>query len=212
MGGKQKLIILGAGGHGRVLFDALRGSESVAGWVDRNPELAGKTILGVPVLGDDRWLENQDPQSLLLVNGVGTTTADARRSSVFEKWKKAGFRFASVVHPSAVVSGGAQVGEGAQVMAGAVVQIGAVLDDDVIVNTGAVIDHDCRIGKHTHIAPGVVLSGSVQVGKNCHIGTGAKVIQGIQIAEGALVAAGAVVVSDVALGQKVFGVPARSRE
>ncbi|MBL3540696.1 DapH/DapD/GlmU-related protein [Aminivibrio sp.] len=101
---------------------------------------------------------------------------------------------------------------GVQIMEGATVQCGVFLGENSIVNSGAVVDHDCRIASHVHIAPGAVLSGGVHVGEGAHIGTGAVVIQGISVGRNALVAAGSVVVSDVLDGYLVMGIPARRKE
>jgi UDP-perosamine 4-acetyltransferase len=83
------------------------------------------------------------------------------------------------------------------------VQVGAQLEENVLVNTAASIDHDCRIGAHSHIAPGATLCGAVEVGRGTHIGTGARILQGVRIGRACLVPAGAVVRRSVADGEKV---------
>jgi UDP-perosamine 4-acetyltransferase len=84
-----------------------------------------------------------------------------------------------------------------------------VVEDDAILNTGAIVDHDCRIGAHAHVGPGARLAGLVTVGEEAHVGIGAVAIERIGIGAGALVAAGAVVIRDVPAGARVAGVPAR---
>lgn len=181
----------------------------VSGLSDPDPALKGRTVLGVPVLGDDGILDSYPPESTLLVNAIGSTESMAARQAVYERLKSRGYRFLSVLHPSAVVSRSAILGEGVQVMAGVVVQAGARVGDNTILNTRASVDHDCEVGKHCHIAPGVSLSGAVAVGDGTHIGVGACVTQGVQIGAGCLVAAGAAVVAGVGDGLRVGGVPAR---
>lgn len=204
------VLILGGGGHAKVLLGALMaGSVPVAGVLDPDPALAGKTLLGVSVLGDDRELLRFQPDEILLVNGLGSVGLPVRREELFARYKGLGYRFARVVHPSAVVAADAELGEGAQVMAGAVIQPGCRIGDNVIVNTRASVDHDCHIGDHVHLAPGVTLSGGVTVADGVHVGTGATVIQGVRIGRGSLVAAGAVVVSDIPECSVASGVPAR---
>lgn len=208
----RSVILVGAGGHARVLLDALvsQGELSVIGLADADAGRQGDTVNGVPVLGDDDWLlANHSGDTVTLVNGMGSTRDTHPRRRIFEAFRSHGFAFARVVHATATIARDVTLGEGVQVMAGAIIQTGAVLADNVLVNTGAIVDHDCRIGAHCHVAPGVVLSGSVTVGQGTHIGTGACVIQGVCIGSDALIGAGAVVIRDVPDGAVVFGVPAR---
>lgn len=206
----RPLLVLGAGGHARVLVDALLASGRVlAGIVDRDPRLAGTSLLGVPVIGGDEVVDEFPQDEILLVNGVGSVDLPDARIRIFERFSRRGYRFGAVVHPSAVVAADVKLGEGAQVMAGSVVQSGCRIGCNVIVNTRAAVDHDGLIGDHSHLAPGVTLSGGVQVGTGVHIGTGATLIHGISIGDGCLIAAGAVVVNSLRAGLKVRGVPAR---
>lgn len=204
------VIILGGGGHAKVLIDALLASSAViAGVVDPNPKLAGAKILGVRVLGGDDIVNGFPPSEVQLANGLGSIGLPAKRQQIFERFKEMGYKFTTVIHPSAVIASDVVLGEGTQVMAGAVIQPGSRIGINSIINTRASVDHDCLIGDHTHIAPGVTLSGGVKVGTGSHIGTGATVIQGIVVGGQCLVAAGAVVVSNVAENTTVKGMPAR---
>lgn len=206
----KTILIVGAGGHAKVLIEALRLSgASLAGILDKDPALAGSSLLGVPVLGDDGELGRYHPGQVLLVNGVGSVGLPVNRRRIYESLKEQGYRFASVLHPAAVVASDVVLEEGSQIMAGAVIQPGCRIGANSIVNTRASVDHDCSIGPHSHLAPGVTLSGGVTTGAGVHIGTGATVIQTISIGENALVAAGAVVINDVAAASAVRGVPAR---
>lgn len=204
------VIILGAGGHAKVLIDSLlAGAAIIAGIVDPDPALVGAKILGIPVLGGDGVVNEFPPSEIQLVNGLGSVGLPAKRQRLFEEFKIMGYTFATVVHPSTVVASDVELGEGAQVMAGAVIQPGSRIGCNVIVNTRASVDHDCIIGDHVHIAPGVTISGGVSVGACSHIGTGATLIQGISIGSGCLIAAGAVVINNIDDGARVRGVPAR---
>lgn len=204
------VIILGAGGHSKVLIEALLVSSAViAGIVDSDPARQGTEVLGVLVLGGDDVVTEFPPSEVLLVNGIGSVGLPIKRQQVFDKFKALSYNFATVVHPSAVVASDVVLGEGTQVMAGAVIQPGCHIGVNCIINTRVSVDHDCIIGDHSHISPGVIFSGGVTVGVCSHIGTGATAIQGISIGGGCLVAAGAVVIKDIADGAKVRGVPAR---
>ena len=203
------VIVIGAGGHARVLVEALkRAAAEIVGCTDCNSAGQGRG-LGIPLLGSDDAVVRFPSASVRLANGIGSTRDGRVRREVFERFRSQGYRFAEVVHPSAVIAADAVLGEGVQVMAGAVVQPGCRIGVNAIINTRASVDHDCIIGDHVHIAPGAVLAGSVTVGTGAHVGTGATVIQGIAIGAAAIVAAGAVVTDDVAAATTVGGVPAR---
>ena len=204
------LIVVGAGGHARVLLDALAlCGAKVIGLVDADASLRNRDVMGIPILGDDEVLRRHAPGSVELVNAIGSVGSMRLRKSVYEKLRGAGHVFASVFHPRATVSPHASFAAGAQIMAGAVVQPGARLGEDTIVNTGATVDHDCVVGAHVHVAPGVTLSGNVSIGAETHVGAGATVIQGVRIGARCTVGAGAVVLHDVRDGASVAGVPAK---
>lgn len=206
----NSVIVLGGGGHALVVIDTLRAmGRTVAGYLAPQP---GDPVAGAAWLGDDSHLDGLDPAAVELALGLGAVRPSPLRRHLFEGLKMRGFRFATLVHPTAVVAPGVELGEGAQIMAGAVLQPGVTIGANAIVNTRAAIDHDCRVGDHAHIATGAALSGTVRVGEGAHVGTGAAIIQGITLGPGALVAAGAAVVRDVAAGSRVAGVPARPME
>jgi UDP-perosamine 4-acetyltransferase len=206
----RPVIVLGAGGHAKVLINALQlCSIDILGITAPDPTLVGQIILGVPVIGTDDELKKYSAQEVHLVNGLGSVGLPVARRRLYDAFKKAGFEFATVVHPSAVVAPDVRVGEGAQIMAGAVLQPGICLGDNVIINTRASLDHDCHIGNHAHIAPGATLSGEVQAGVGVHVGTGASIIQGVKVGDGSLVGAGSVVLKDILAGVRAYGCPAK---
>ncbi|MGE3549976.1 MAG: acetyltransferase [Geobacter sp.] len=204
------VLVLGGGGHAKVLIDALLSASTViAGIIDPDPLLAGARVLGVPVLGGDAIVTKFPAGEVLLVNGLGSVGPPLRRKQLFEQFKEQDYRFATVIHPSAIIACDAELGEGVQIMAGTIIQPGCRIGTNTIINTKASVDHDCIIGDHAHIAPGVTLSGGVLVGNASHIGTSATVIQSIKIGESSIVGAGAVVVKDVTAGTTVVGVAAK---
>lgn len=207
----RPVIIVGAGGHGRVLADALRLSGvTVLGFVDATG--AGEAA-GLPILGDDAALDVGGGYDL--VNGVGWTGTEAGRGvrrSIQLRLEGRGFRFVGARHPSAVVAGDAVVAEDAQLMAGCIIQPEAVLNRGVIVNTGAIIEHGVRLGDFTHCASGAILCGDVRIGADAHVGAGAVVRQGVTLEDGVVVGAGAVVISAGEGAGALVGVPARRRE
>jgi UDP-perosamine 4-acetyltransferase len=207
-----KLIMIGAGGHARVLAEALKaGGRVLVGFATNDAEHGSGAMRDIERVGSDDDLLARGPAELMLVNGIGSTSRPAARRAAFERFKAAGFAFVAVVHPSAVLASDASVGEGAQIMAGAVLQAGVRVGRNAIINTGAIVDHDGDIGDHVHVATGARLAGSVTVGASGHVGAGACVINNIRIGVDAVVGAGAVVLRDVQAGSVVIGVPARAR-
>lgn len=206
------VIVLGAGGHAKVLIEALRTSGVIIqGITDKDVARHGKLLMSIPIIGDDEMVQRFTTDSILLVNAVGTTRVASQRRELFERFKMRGYCFATVVHASAVVASDTLLGEGAQIMAGAVLQPGVQIGENTIVNTRATIDHDCIVGNHAHISPGAILCGDVSVADNAYLGAGATIIQGIRVGRNSMVAAGAVVVRDVLDGEVVVGVPGRAR-
>lgn len=204
------IIILGAGGHAKVLIDALRlQSVEILGIVDVDPKKKGLELMGVPIIGSDEEVMKYSPQKVRLVNGMGSVRVSSLRRQLFENFKSKGYQFENVIHPSAIIANEVILSEGVQIMAGVIIQAGCQIGVNTIINTGSLVDHDCLIGSHTHIAPGVVLSGGVVVDENVHIGTGAVIIQGVQVGANSLVAAGAVVIRNISNDATVAGIPAR---
>jgi UDP-perosamine 4-acetyltransferase len=212
------IIIIGAGGHARVLIEILRRlGKSIHAAVDKNSELHGRTIDGVSIVGGDESVLAYKPADVVLINAQGNVPGKGssglqRRRIVFETFREKGYRFMGVISPDAVVASTAVCDETCQVITGAIIQPGAVIGMNALINTGARIDHDCSIGAHSHIAPGTTLCGNVQVGPESHVGAAAVVIPGISIGAGAIVGAGSVVVADVAPGQCVMGSPAHAQQ
>lgn len=206
---KSSVIILGGGGHTKVLIDALHlNGVKIIGITDVDLNLVGRQILGVTIIGKDDIVLESTLKGVELVNGIGSIGLPLNRKGIFERFKNLGFTFAKVIHPSAVIAFDVVVEEGAQIMAGAVVQSGSKIGCNSIINTKASVDHDCIIGNHVHVAPGVTLSGGVKVGNSVHIGTGANIIQNVNIGDNVVIGAGSLVLSDIASDSVVIGVPA----
>lgn len=205
---QRKLILLGAGGHARVLLSTLlQKGARVVGFAD--PDDTRSEILGISRLGGDEAVLEHDPAEVTLVNGIGSVGSSASRVRVHEYFRTRGYVFASVIHPSAIIAVEGELSDGVQVMAGAILQTGCLVGEGSIVNTGARLDHDCIVGSFAHIAPGAVLCGDVHVGARAHVGAGATVIQGVRIGDESIVGAGSVVLRDVPAGSTVVGVPAQ---
>lgn len=209
---KAPLLILGAGGHARVVLFALTqaGGRKIEGVLDADPSLWGKSVDGAKVLGGDALLDKRKTSSVLLVNGVGADASTAARRALYERCKAKGFSFHAVVSPSAERAKSAEVREGAQVLTRAVLHPGCVIGENAVVNTGAIVEHDAKVGAHAFVGPAAVLCGAAIVGEGAFVGAAAVVLPGVKIGPGAVVAAGAVVTQDLSSGVKAAGVPARA--
>jgi sugar O-acyltransferase (sialic acid O-acetyltransferase NeuD family) len=178
----MKGILIGGGGHGRVLLEAVKEfhPDLIVGVLDSQPGL--QRVGNVPVLGGDELLPELKAQGFThFVIGVGGVRSCVRRAELYVAARNAGLEPLSVVHPAAWVSQSAEIGSGCQILAKAVVNTGARLGGHVLVNCGAIVEHDCGIGAHTHVATGAVLCGGVTVGESAHIGAGSVIRQGIHI-------------------------------
>lgn len=203
---KRTIVVVGAGGHGRVVADVCRSAGlSVAGFLDPGRE-RDTQIDGIPVLGGDERLEDSTfVASHEFCIGIGDSTL---RCTLARSVLDAGGTLPVVAHKSAIVAPDVVIGQGTVLMAGAIVNPGTTIDDFVVVNTAATVDHDGHIAEGTHLCPGSHLGGNVHCGRCVYLGIGASVIQGIHIGDYAVVGAGATVIRDVGAGETVVGSPA----
>jgi sugar O-acyltransferase (sialic acid O-acetyltransferase NeuD family) len=209
------LLILGAGGNSFSIMDAVEETNrlagkpvwTIAGFLDDLLWQEGKSVGGYAILGPiTRAPEFPDCR---LINGISSVESFRKRSDVVARTRAESGRFATVVHPRAVVSPRAAVGQGCAILAGSVVGPGAILDDHVLVMEGSTIDHFSRLGRHATLSAGVTVLGSVEIGESAFIGGGSSIAPYMRIGAGALVGMGSAVISDVEPGSVVAGVPAR---
>jgi sugar O-acyltransferase (sialic acid O-acetyltransferase NeuD family) len=208
---RKQIVIWGAGGHASVVADIVRQGQTheIACFVDDSGgnSARGRVFLGVRVLGDREELAAMLRRGVEdIVIAIGDCEA---RLSLAQAARGLGFRLWSAVHPRAIVALSAEVGTGAVIAAGAVIGPGTTLGENVIVNSCASVDHDCRLAEGVHICPGTHLAGRVEVGRAAWVGIGSTVIDRVRIGQGACVAAGAVVTGEIPDRVLARGVPAR---
>ena len=205
------VIGLGAGGHARVLLEALSFDQTykLIGFLDRDPDLIHKDILGVLVIGNDDLLPGLSKEISHFFIGLGSVGSVSHRLRLFSQAISLGMSPINIIHPRAIVSASAVLGNGSAVLAGAIINACVKMGDNVIINTGSIVEHDSVIGDHVHIATGARLCGAVQVDRETHIGAGATILQGVRIGANSIVGAGAVVIKDVPDGVVVVGTPAK---
>ncbi len=195
----RNLVIYGGGGHGKALIDLLRtlGDYDIVGIIDDGMPV-GKLVMGVPVLGGSARLAELRHQGVALaVNAVGGIGNVSVRVRVFERLQQAGFTCPPVVHPTAFVEPSASLSPGVQVFPLAYIGSEVEVGFGSIVNTGAIVSHDCRIAAYANISPGAILAGGVQVGERALVGMGATLNLQVQVGAGARIGNGATVKQDV---------------
>lgn len=205
------VVVVGAGGHGRVVLDILvrAGRYHVAGFLDSNAGLHGRRVDGVPVLGEITMLPQLAPQHGITGAVVAIGDNGVRRAFA-DQIEDMGIELINAIHPSANLARNVTVGRNVVIAAGALVCAHCQIGDSVILNTGSIVDHESMIGTAAHVCPGARLAGRVAVESGAFIGIGATVIQNIRIGCEAIVGAGAVVIRDVPSMGTVVGVPART--
>lgn len=194
---KNEIVIIGAGGQGRVCADIARlmGYARILFLDDGAPNAEGK------VSDYPQYLQDAD---FFVAIGNGTV-----RRKIQMMLEENGASIATLIHPNAMVAQDVKIGQGTVVMAGAVINPGAVIGCGNIVNTCASVDHDCRVGDYLHIAVGARICGTVTLEDDSWIGAGAVIIQNLSVCAGCMIGAGAVVVKSITEKGTYMGVPAR---
>ena len=202
---KDKLLIIGAGGHGKVVADiALKMDRwKEIAFLDDNEDI--KTSMGIEVIGKSadmyRYIKDYD-----IFVAIGT---NEMRKIIQEKLEVRGANIPVLIHPEAVIGREVEIGVGTVIMAGVVVNCCTIIGKGCIINTGTTIDHDNVIEDYVHISPGVHTAGAVRIGKGTWLGIGSIVSNNITITSGCTIGAGAVVVKDIDKSGNYVGVPAR---
>lgn len=199
-----KLLILGAGGHGKVVADAAwsSGKWKHIAFLDNNPKI--HKVIGFSVVGDFQSYQSklQDYSEVFVAIGNNKT-----RMYWLNKLDQEGYNIATVIHPFSMISRFSSIGKGSVVLAGVVVNADSSINTGCIINTSSTIDHDCILGEGVHVSPGVNISGAVIVKDRTWLGVGTKVSNNINIGKNVIAAAGTVIVKDVPDNVMIAGVP-----
>ncbi len=201
----KRVVVLGAGGHAKVVISTLRAAGyEIEAVFDDDVVKHGTKIMGMIVVGPIS--EAVDRGFRYGIIGVGQNSARRRIAE-----RIIGLEWVTVVHPRAWVEPTVRLGEGTVVFAGALIQVDTSIGRHAIINTGASLDHDCVVGDFSHIAPGARLAGQVTLDEGVFLGTGGVVIPGKRIGAWTTVGAGSVVVADLPAQVVAMGVPARPK-
>ncbi len=202
---RKKVVIIGAGGHAKVIADIIiKSGDEVLAILDDNEKIIGSQIineLNIKVSGKVADCINYKNAEFVIAIG-----SNKIRKDISQKYD---LKYYTAIHPSATIGLDAKIGEGTVVMPGAIINSGAVIGKHCIINTSSVIEHDCKLEDFVHISPNSTLAGKVTIGECTQIGVGACVKNNIVIGENSLIGAGAVVVKDILEPGTYIGIPAR---
>jgi UDP-perosamine 4-acetyltransferase len=206
---QTQILIIGTGGHARVMAAAITGLKrfKVKGYLDLERLRPREQIFGRPVLGvaaDARVFRRKGLRHAAVAVGD-----NRRRKMLVGELKALGYILPAIIHRQAMVDSSAEVEAAAFIGMGAKISAQAHIGEGAIINTGSIIDHESVIAPFVHAAPGSIVAGRVTVGEGAFLGMGAKVIDHLAIGAWATVGAGAVVLQSVPAGQTVYGVPAK---
>jgi sugar O-acyltransferase (sialic acid O-acetyltransferase NeuD family) len=212
VGMAKQLVILGTGGSAYDILDIVEALDTrepaweVVGFLD-DAKPAGSPHLGYRILG--RISEARRFEECFFINTIGSDRSFRQRPEIIASTGLGRERFATLIHPAALVSSRARIGRGVVINPGVVVGGEAIIGDQVMICPGCIVGHETTIGDSSTLAPGAVISGLVVIEPACYVGARAVVRQKLRIGTRALVGMGAVVVHDVGPGETVIGVPAR---
>ncbi|NAW59693.1 MULTISPECIES: acetyltransferase [unclassified Vibrio] len=203
------IVMIGGGGHASVLTEILltQGREILA--VISPEDISQRPVFrGMAHLKNDEDVLTFSKDKVLLVNGIGMMPKSGFKRKINEYFLSLGYRFETVIADSAYVSPFSKIEAGTQILPMAIIQTGVTVGSHSIINTGALVEHDCKIGAYNHIAPKATLCGQVETKENVYIGAGSTVIQGVSIGSGAIVGAGAGLTQS--LEENTIAYPARA--
>ena len=196
----NRLIIVGASGHGKVVADIARlnGYTDIL-FLDNNSEI--KNCAGHHVLGPDSMLSELNGDVFI---AVGNATV---RKKLMEQYSDR--LFPILIHPQAVVADSVKLGSGTVVMAGVVINPETTVGKGCIINTASSVDHDCDISDYVHVSVGAHVAGTVNIGEGTWVGAGAIISNNINVCENCMIGAGAVVITSITVEGTYIGVPAK---
>lgn len=201
----KPLVLIGAGGHASVLCDILLSQgHQIVGVISTDPISSREMFVNVPHFYGDDQINQFDPDEVDLINGIGPQPNSSVREIIVQKYESYGFGFTSVISNKSIISSSATLDVGVQILHTSVVQVGAKVGAHTVVNTGAIVEHDCCIGEFSHLAPNAITCGGVIVGPQVFIGANATIFPGINVGRAAVVSAGAVVNDNVSASATVY--------
>lgn len=201
---KDRIIIIGASGHGKVVGDIakLNGYKEILFLDDdSSKKTTGKYMVVGTTKDTGTYAEEYD-----FIVGIGNNLI---RKRITDELCKSGINQITLIHPTAVIDETVLIGKGTVVMANAVINADSIIGNSCIINTAATIDHDSVIKDYAHISPGVHIAGTVKVGEESWLGIGSSVINNIDISSKCIIGAGGLVNKDIEESGTYVGIPVR---
>jgi sugar O-acyltransferase (sialic acid O-acetyltransferase NeuD family) len=202
----KNLILIGGGGHCKSVIDAAESSEyKISGILDL-PENVGKSICGIDIVGTDDEIINYINKALFIVS-VGHINDNSLRLKLYKTVKSLGGIFATIVASTAYVSKYAEIGDGSVILHQACINADAKIGVNCIVNTFANVEHDVRVGDHSHISTGVMINGGCIIGKSVFVGSQSTIKQGVSITDKVIIGTSSFVNKDISETGTYVGIP-----
>lgn len=210
---KDKIVVIGGGGHSKLIINTIKRLDNyeILGYTDiinKGP------ILGINYLGDDSVLPEffAKDNNCKAVIGIVPYQVSNKRQEIYYMLKEIGFNLPVIVSSSAIINEEVNIGEGTVILEKAMINVCSKVGKCVMIDPGAIIEHDCNVGNFVHMAVGAIIGGEVEVADGTIIGVGTKVIQGKKIANNSLISEGSIVVNNILINGTYFGIPARKTE
>lgn len=206
----NNIIVIGAGGHCRVILSILRYYKrfNVIGIADRNLSNKGQEISGSIIKYS--WRDFTRIYEGGTKNAVIAVGDNTERKALFLKLSNIGFRIPTIIHPTAIIEKDAVVGDGSVICMGAKIGTKVSIGRNCVVYTGAILDHEVQLRDHSYISPGSNIAGRVVIGEGSFIGLGSTIKERITIGNNVVVGAGSVIIRDIPDNSTVAGVPAKN--
>lgn len=202
----RKLVIIGAGGHGKVVLEIAKTMVIYDEIVFLDDKNVGKYVMNQLIVGQVSSYRAMDTQGIELIVAIGDNNT---RLTLLEEIMNKGYIVPILKHPSAVVSQSATVGRGTVIMPNAIINAQAHIGQGVIVNTGAIVEHDCKVADGVHLSPRSTLGGGVSIGEKTWLGIGAMVKHQLTIEKDITIGMGAVVTKSIKESGIYVGIPAK---
>lgn len=208
---REKVLILGAGGHAKVVIDTIEQDKfEIIGLIDSNEKHLHENVHGIEIIGCDKNLNHFYPQKAgCAFVAIGHMGQYQVRNKIFTILENIGYKLINVIHFSSIIAPSVQLGKGNLILPQTVLNAEVIVGNNNIINTGTIVEHEVSIGNGVHLAPGSTICGGGTISDNVFVGAGSVIIQGISIGKNSIIGAGSVVLSDIPENVIAVGTPAK---